>query len=254
MIDPDRFQALLTPHRDLLRGYVHRLVGHPADADDLVQDTLVKAMQRLGTLRSEAAFRSWLLRIATHTCVDHLRKQKRWRPLSQVYAEEECASTPGHREEVQASMSDPQFVFDAREHIAFCFTCVGRSLEPMQQAAVILREVLGYGNREAAEILGVSESVLRHRLSEGRQHMQTTFDGLCALVGKQGACWQCAGFRQAAAPGHRGPPIPTLAEADDQGWADRVEVAREHPFLDGQSTPLHTLLFERIRSLESRRE
>lgn len=87
-------------------------------------------------------------------------------------------------------MRDPGFAFDVREHIAFCFTCVGRSLPPEQQAAIVLREVFEYSNREAARIAGVTESVLRHHLSAGRKSMKETYDGLCALVGKQGMCRQ----------------------------------------------------------------
>ena len=163
-----QFEVLLEPHREVLRGYVYRLVGHPADAEDLIQEITVKAFERLESLRSSGAFRSWLFRIATSTCLDHLRKQARWRPYSQSYAEQECAESPELRAEVNATLTDPDFEYDAREHMAFCFTCVGRSLEPPQQAAIVLREILGFSNQEAADTLGVSESVLRHHLSAGR--------------------------------------------------------------------------------------
>lgn len=246
-----QFEALLEPHRDLLRGYVYRLVGHPADAEDLIQEITVKAFERLESLRSTGAFRSWLFRIATSTCLDHLRKQARWRPYSQSYAEHECAESPELRAEVNATLTDPDFEYDAREHMAFCFTCVGRSLEPPQQAAIVLREILGFSNQEAADTLGVSESVLRHHLSAGRRSMEETYEGLCALVNKRGICRQCAGFRNNTPGPRRGPQLPVLENAASP-WQARLDVVRGTHFADGVATSLHELIFERIRKLEGR--
>lgn len=246
--DSQRFDALLAPHRAKLGGYVHRLIGHPADAQDVMQDVLVKALQALHTLRAEVTFERWIYQLATRTCIDHLRKQKRWRPLSQHYAEAECAEDDDKRAEVVATTRDAEFEFDVREHMAFCFTCVGRSLPAEQQAAIVLREIVGLGNREAADTLGVTESVLRHHLSAGRRSMEDTYDGLCSLVGKQGICHQCSGFRAATAPARRGPSLPVLDGPDP--WAARTAAARSRHFLDGQSVTLHDLLFDRIRRLE----
>lgn len=244
-----QFDELLAPHRHALRGYVYRLVGHPHDAEDLIQDVTLKAFERIETLRAEAAFKGWLFSIATRTCIDHLRKQKTWRPLSQSYAEQECAEDASLRQEVVDTTRDPQFAFDVHEHISFCFTCVGRSLEPMQQAAIVLREVFGFSNQEAADILDVTEPVLRHHLSAGRKHMEEAFEGLCALVNKKGVCHQCSGFRQATAEPKRGPSLPVLQGSDP--WAARLEAVRAKHFEGGVSEPLHTLLFNRIRRLES---
>lgn len=246
----EKFEELLAPHNDLLRGYVHRLVGHPSDAEDLIQDILLKALERISTLRSEGAFRSWLMSIATSTSLDHLRKLGRWRPYSQSYVEQECADSEELRNEVIETTRDPEFEFDVREHISFCFTCVARSLEPEQEAAIILREVLGLSNREAAETLGVTESVLRHHLSDGRRSMEASFEGLCALVNKEGMCHQCSGFRSATAKERRGPALPVLNNSEDV-WKARLQEVRAKNFEGGVSSALHTLLFTRIKRLEA---
>ena len=247
--DPSEFDQLLEPHRDMLRGYVRRLVGHPADAEDLLQDVTLKAIEGIDSLRNRDAFKGWIFQIATSTCLDHLRKQARWRPYSQSYAEQECAESPELRAEINATLSDEEFSFDVREHMSFCFTCVGRSLEPSQQAALMLREVLGFTNQEAADILGISEPVLRHQLSAGRRSMEKTYEGLCALVNKQGICWQCSGFRKATPEGRRGPEPAALGQGDE-AWKRRLHVVREHHFVDGVSSSLHDLVFYRIRRLE----
>ena len=248
-ISPDEFESLFAPHRDAVRAYVHRMIGHPGEAEDLIQDVSLKAFEKRGSLRSTASFRSWLFRIAATTCLDFLRKQARWRPFSQSHVEHECAQSEVLRQEVVDTTRDPEFAFDVYEHMAFCFTCVGRSLPPEQQAAIILREVVGFNNREAAQILGLSEPQLRHRLASGRQAMQDTYEGLCALVGKQGICHQCAGFRNATARARRGPSLPVLQDAPDP-WAERIRAVRHKEFVGGVSQSLHDLIFERIRRLE----
>ncbi|MBL4637217.1 MAG: RNA polymerase sigma factor [Kofleriaceae bacterium] len=169
MTSEKRFEHLLAPHHDLVRGYIHRLVGHSADAEDVLQDVLVKALEKLPTLRKDSAFRAWIMRIATSTSLDYLRMKKRWRPLSQSYVEQECAENLELRAEVVEVTKDPEFAFDVREHIAFCFTCVARSLPPEQEAAIVLREILSFTNREAADVMELTESAVRHRLSDGRR-------------------------------------------------------------------------------------
>ena len=250
----DRFEALLAPHQDMLRGYVFRMIGHPPDAEDLLQDVTVKAFERLDSLRNEDAFKSWLFRIATRTCVDHLRKKKRWRPFSQRYAELECAENDELRQEVVDTTHDAEFAYDVREHIAFCFTCVGRSLEPEEQAAIVLREIFGFTNREAGQILGMTESVLRHHLASGRRSMEETYDGLCRLVSKEGLCWQCGGFRSSTREERRGPSLPVLPDDRDEAWKARIALAREKHFVDGVAQTLHDLLFRRITRLEDAAE
>ncbi len=248
--DAPAFSTLLEPHRDLLRAYVYRLVGHYGDAEDLIQETLAKAYERYPGLNHRGAFKSWLLRIATNTCLDYLRHKKRWRPLSQVHLQDVCAEDEEERQDIVETTRNPQFSYDVYEHISFCFTCVGRSLEPTEQAALVLREIFGLSNREAAQILDVTESVLRHQLSSARRAMESTYEGLCALVNKQGVCYQCSGFRKATAEERRGPSLPVLPSGP-AGFEERLALVRDKPFAEGVSTSLHELLFDKIQRLES---
>jgi len=96
------------------------------------------------------------------------------------------------------AFSQPDFAFEVREHIAYCFACVGRSLPADEQAALVLSDVVEMSARDAARVLGTSESVYRHRLSAARQLMTEKYEGLCALVSKTGICHQCKGLRQIA--------------------------------------------------------
>jgi RNA polymerase sigma-70 factor (ECF subfamily) len=251
--DRGSFDRLVAPHLEMVRGLVHRMVGHRDDAADLVQESLLRAFTGIGQFRRGARFSTWLCSIAANACIDHLRREKRWRPYAQAYSEQECAGVPEMRREILDLVTDPGFSFDVNEHIAVCFTCVGRSLPPVQQAAIVLREMFEYTNQEAADALGVTEPVLRNHLSAARASMQETFEGLCALVNKQGICRQCAGFRNVAGEGRKGPPVePFAGDGPEEKLRVRLQIVRRSPFDDGTSRKLHDLLFDRMRRLERR--
>jgi RNA polymerase sigma-70 factor, ECF subfamily len=251
--DRASFDRLVAPHLGTVRGFVHRMVGHPDDAADLVQESLLRAFTGLGQFREGALFSTWLCSIAAHACIDHLRREKRWRPYAQSYAEQECAGVPEMRQEILNLVADPGFSFDTREHIAACFTCVARSLPPMEEAAIVLREIFDYSNQEAADVLGVTEPVLRNHLAAARGSMQASYEGLCALVNKQGICHQCAGFRNATAEGRKGPAVEPLAgDGPEERFRVRLRIVRDTPFEGGVSRRLHDLLFDRLRKLEGR--
>jgi RNA polymerase sigma-70 factor (ECF subfamily) len=232
------------------------MIGHPDDAADLVQESLLKAFERIGTYRSGARFSTWLCSIAVNACIDHLRQKKRWRPYSQSYAEKHCAGVPEMRQEILNLLQDAELSFDVHEHIAACFTCVARSLDPMEEAAIVLREIFEYTNEEAARALGVTEPVLRNHLAAARASMQETYEGLCALVNKQGICHQCSGFRNTVPEPRKGPvvvPIGGEGESAEERFRVRLRIVRESPFAGGKSKKLHDLLFDRIRRQEDAR-
>lgn len=247
-MSPTTFQALLAPFSGELRGYVYRLVGNQADSEELLQETLVKALERRDSLKDRAAFRAWVFRVASSTCLDFLRKQKRWGPTVQVDVQAACAENEAYRQEFIATVQDAEFAFDVHEHISFCLTCVGRALPPEQQAAVVLRELMGFTNQEAADVLGIGEGKLRHQLSDGRRAMKQAFEGLCTLVNKAGVCRQCASFRQTSPEGRRGPSLPVIGTAPDP-WQARLEAAHNKGVEDGVSLALHELFHRHIGRL-----
>ena len=249
--DRASFDRLVSPHLGTLRGFVHRMIGHPDDAADLVQESLLRAFRSLKDFRQGSRFSTWLCSIAAHACIDHLRKEARWRPTSQVYAEQWCAGIPEMRQEILNLLADPEFSFDAHEHIAACFTCVARSLGPLQEAAIILREIFEYTNQEAADALAITEPVLRNHLAAARASLNETYEGMCSLVNKQGLCHQCAGFRNAVAEGRKGPSVEPIEGPDaEERLRVRLRIVQGSAFEGGVSERLHDLLFRRIKRLE----
>src|SRR6185295_11567031 len=211
--DEDAFIELVDPLRKPLFSYIYRMVTLRQDAEDLLQDVLVRVLQTLPSFRGEARFKTWLFGIATHACMDHLRSKKRWRVEAQLYGQYETEADENMIGELAALMHSPDFVFEMREHIAFCFSCISRTLEPDEQASIMLREVLGFSNQESAAMLEVSEPVFRHRLSSARSKMIGSYEGLCQLINKTGVCWQCKGLQEFAGPGHSAQDLVQISVA-----------------------------------------
>ncbi len=248
--DEAAFLRLVDPWRKPLFGYIYRMVTRAQDAEDLLQDVLVRVLESLPQFRGESRFKSWVFGIATHVCLDHLRRKKRWRVEAQLEGEKRAHADQAQIAQVGAVLSQPNFVFEIREHIAACFSCVARTLEPEEQAALMLREVLDFSAIEAAKILGVSEPVFRHRLAAARTTMVRSYEGLCQLINKQGACWQCRGLREFAPEANRGADLvqievkPGVALTPDALFDARLEMVRSADLAGGRTRPLHDLFFE----------
>lgn len=250
--DPNAFEQLIEPLRRPLRSYIYRMVAHPEDADELLQASLLRAFERLRGFRGESSFKTWLFSIATRLCLDHLRTRRQWYAEAQLDAERFAKSTEAELAPIHGSMEAPDFTFDFREHIAFCFACVGRCLPPEQHAALLLREVFDFTNREAARIAGVSESIFRHHLSAARGQMERSFEGLCALINKGGACYQCNVLREAAPGPRQGEPVAPLAPGEataSEKLAARLRVVREADVAHGKSRGLHDTILRMMNRM-----
>jgi RNA polymerase sigma-70 factor (ECF subfamily) len=254
--DQAAFGELVEPLRKPLFSYIYRMVTLRQDAEDLMQDVLVRVLQSLPGFRGEARFKTWLFGIATHACMDHLRSKKRWRVEAQLYGQYETEADEKEVEKLHALMDSPEFVFEMREHIAFCFSCISRTLEPDEQAAIMLREVLGFSNQEAAKMLDVSEPVFRHRLSAARSKMTGTYEGLCQLINKTGVCWQCKGLHEFAGPGHQGRGLvqievaPGIDVTPESLLDSRLRIVREAGFPESKTRRMHDAFFEGLTRRE----
>jgi RNA polymerase sigma-70 factor (ECF subfamily) len=248
--DEAAFLRLVDPWRKPLFGYIYRMVTRAQDAEDLLQDVLVCVLESLPQFRGESRFKSWVFGIATHVCLDHLRRKKRWRVEAQLEGEKRAHADEARLSEVSAALSQPNFIFEIREHIAACFSCVARTLDPEEQAALMLREVLDFTALEAAKILRVSEPVFRHRLSSARATMIRSYEGLCQLINKEGACWQCRSLREFAPEANRGADLvqievkPGVTLSPDTLFDARLEIVRFADLVGGRTRPLHDLFFD----------
>lgn len=257
--DRAAFNSLVETWRLPLFGYIYRMVALRQAAEDLVQDVLVRVLEGIREYRGEARFKSWLFGIATHVCLDHLRRRKRWRVDAQLVGEKEADEDPQKIAGLRELMRQPTFQYEIREHIAFCFSCIARTLPPEEQAALILREVLGFTGEEAAQILGVSEPVFRHRLGAARAKMIEDYEGLCALINKTGMCHQCRGLREITPEGHRGADFvqievaPGVSVNPESLFDARLEIVRGAELENGRTRAMHDVFYSSISAREETR-
>lgn len=246
--DRAAFDRLAAAAERPMRAAIWRMVGHREDCEDIAQAALLKAWQGIGGFDGRSRFTTWLVAIATRAAADFLRAERRWRRESQIAYANVCATSEPMQGEVMAVLSEPEFSFDAREHVAYCFVCIGRSLPPDEQAALVLRDVMEFSSREAANALGCSESVLRHRLAAARAAMEGRYEGLCALVNKAGMCRQCEGLGLAAeAVGAKRAALP-----DIDSLAARMQIVRGIDPGNRRNLNLHDLFFRRCKEIEER--
>lgn len=249
--DRRAFDALVAAHVGPLRTFLYRLLCQPEDAADVAQDALMTAFQKLEGFRGEASFRTWLFSIGTHKGLDLLRKRKRWPVDAQARGERRTLETAQIKAQLDATIEEPEYTYEYRQHVAYCLSCVARTLPPEQSAALLLKELLLFESHDAAKVMGMSESTFRHRLSAARAAMRESYEGLCALVGKQGVCYQCAKLRDYCPPDKRGRAIEPIAdEADDPDdkLTRRLAVVQQVE-LDVHGSPVHELLFRFMSEL-----
>lgn len=176
-----------------LKSYILRITASIADAEDIVHDTYLKALDKLHTFRGDSSLKTWLFTIASNLAKDNLRAQKRWAEnVTDITKEAALSNRQFFQEAMHIRMTSPQGQYEAKEHIAFCFTCISKSLPLEQQLCVFLKEVYEFKVSEVAIILGSNEAMIKYYLHTGRSKMINIFEGRCALINKEGVCHQCS--------------------------------------------------------------
>jgi RNA polymerase sigma-70 factor (ECF subfamily) len=176
-----------------LKSYLVRITASVKDAEDLAQDTYLRGVEKLSTFRGESSLKTWLFTIATNLAKDNLKAQKRWTEnVTDITKAAALLNKQFFQEAMHIRTTSPQGVFEAREHIAFCFTCISKSLPLEQQLCVFLKEVYEFKVMEISSILQTTDAMIKYYLHTGRSKMINIFEGRCALINKEGVCHQCS--------------------------------------------------------------
>jgi RNA polymerase sigma-70 factor (ECF subfamily) len=176
-----------------LKSYILRITASVADAEDIVHDTFIKAREKLDTFRGQSSLKTWVFAIASNLAKDNLRARKRWvENVTDITKDAALSDSQFFREAMQIRTSSLQGQFEIKEHIAFCFTCIAKSLPLEQQISILLKEVYEFKVSEITQILDTTEAMIKYYLHTGRSKMITIFEGRCALINKQGVCHQCS--------------------------------------------------------------
>ena len=175
-----------------LKSFLLRMTASVQDAEDIVQDTYIKAQAKIHTFRGDSSLKSWIFSIASNLARDLLKSRKRWpETVTDICREEVLGNRQFIREAIHISQTSPQGHFEIKEHIAFCFTCVSKSLPLEQHLALLLKEVYGFKVTEIAIILNQTDAMVKYYLHVSRSRMIEVFDQRCSLINKQGICYQC---------------------------------------------------------------
>jgi RNA polymerase sigma-70 factor (ECF subfamily) len=165
--DQAAFAALVEPHRRELQVHCYRMLGSFTDAEDMVQEALLRAWRRRETYAGRATFRAWLYRIATNACLDHLERHPR-RPTGAGEVTWLQPFPDRLLEQAAPPDAEPDAAVVARETIELAFLAAVQHLPPRQRAVVMLRDVLGWSAAESAAVLGSSVASVNSALQRAR--------------------------------------------------------------------------------------
>ncbi|GLK99253.1 sigma-70 family RNA polymerase sigma factor [Dactylosporangium matsuzakiense] len=183
--DRQAFDELVRPHRSELLLHCYRMLGSLQDAEDAVQELLLSAWLGLAGFEGRSSLRTWLYRIATNRCLNHLRSAARTAavtvpspPLPEPTRLGEVLWLQPYPDALLDGVADaapgPEAQYETREAISLEFVTAVQLLPPNQRAVLLLRDVLGYRAREVAGLLGLTEDAVNSALKRARATLQAS--------------------------------------------------------------------------------
>jgi RNA polymerase sigma-70 factor (ECF subfamily) len=181
--DDHAYGELVAPHRPTLHAYCYRMLGSLDDADDALQEALLRAWRSLGGFEGRSSLRTWLYTIATNACLQLVRRRP-GRVLPRDHAPSAATGTPPGAPLAETvwiepypedemppapAVASPGARYEERETLELAFVAVLQHLPPRQRAVLLLREVLDFSAAEAATLLGTSVASVNSALQRARQ-------------------------------------------------------------------------------------
>jgi RNA polymerase sigma-70 factor (ECF subfamily) len=177
------FSAHAEPYRRELLAHCYRMTGSLHDAEDLVQETLLRAWKAYDRFEGKSSLRTWLHRIATNTCLSALEGRQR-RPLPAGLggpSSDPTAELVERREvpwleplpDLTEDPADPSVIVGSRESVRLAFVAALQHLSPRQRAVLLLRDVLQWRSAEVAEAIGTTTTAVNSLLQRARSQLDT---------------------------------------------------------------------------------
>jgi RNA polymerase sigma-70 factor (ECF subfamily) len=180
------YQRLVEPHRAELHAHCYRMLGSVQDAEDALQEALIRAWKSLARFEGRSSLRSWLYKIATNTCLDAIaRRPKRVLPIDhgpatdpQVGPGEPLVESvwiepyPDEQLGLADGFAAPEARYEQRESVELAFVAALQHLPANQRAVLICREVLGFSAKEVAEALETTTASVNSALQRARASVE----------------------------------------------------------------------------------
>jgi RNA polymerase sigma-70 factor, ECF subfamily len=181
-VDEDAYRRTIEPHRAELRAHCYRMLGSAHDAEDALQDALLRAWRGLPKFEGRSSLRSWLYTITTNACLNYIaRRPKRVLPIDYAAAGDPHVEVgeplvesvwvepyPDERLGVEDGYAAPEARYERRESVELAFIAALQHLPANQRAVLILREVLGFSAKEVAASLDTSVASVNSALQRAR--------------------------------------------------------------------------------------
>jgi RNA polymerase sigma-70 factor (ECF subfamily) len=213
--DQEAFEQLVNPYRRQLLVHCYRILGSFEDAEDMLQETLVRVWKRLDTFEGRSSLRSWLYKIATNASLDALDKRRvRGMPRELYKRGDPSKPLPRPTQDINwvEPISDewidgepsayPEARYEVRESITLAFVAALQKLPGRQRAVLLLCDVMGWNSSEAGDILDMTTGAVNSALQRARETLKQPMERktrpaslneqLSALLAQYVAAWETA--------------------------------------------------------------
>ena len=186
------FEAATAPHRRELHVHCYRMLGSYEDAEDAVQETMLRAWTRISTFAGTSTFRAWLYAIATNVCLDDLRRRKRRVWPTEVSAATDPRNYPAAPQDLpwiepypdhllgdsrHAAVPSAEALVTSKETIELAFLAAIQHLPARQRAVLILRDVLEWPAKDTAEVLAMTTAAVNSALQRAHATLSARMPG-----------------------------------------------------------------------------
>jgi RNA polymerase sigma-70 factor (ECF subfamily) len=257
----EAFAQLTDPHHHELLVHCYRILGSFEDAEDMLQETLVRVWKHLDSFEGRSSLRAWLYKIATNACLDHLDVRKRRGLPKEMHprgnpteglplpSSDVIWVEPFPDEYIDAQPNIyPEARYEVHESITLAFVAALQNLPGRQRAALLLCEVLGWSAAEAAEMLDMTTAAINSALQRARETMKQSErksrptpaklnEQLSTLLKRYVAAWEAADSAALIAVLREDvaltmPPLPIWfgGHADVQAFLDGYLFRNGNPF------------------------
>lgn len=201
MSQNSNYQSEFISFQDELRSYLYRIVTHRQEAEDLAQETYIKAFKKIDSFEGRSSFKTWVFTIATNLAKDSLRAGQRWgENWMDLVKDTHVSDKSLLQKKFEVANNSPHGTFVMQEHLNYCFSCVTKTLLLRNQICLWLKEVYDFKISEIMLITSLSEGKVKHAIAESRRDLTRIFKNKCALINKQGTCGQCTGLNNVFNP------------------------------------------------------